>query len=90
MPPLGRYRQIAVDDLSPEQATEELLALAKELEYHDHMYYNEEQPALPDAEYDSLSARAASVEKRYVGSPSMLSKALLQSVSLMILTLLVN
>jgi hypothetical protein len=60
----GRQRDVALTDLQPDSAREELLDLARELTHHDHLYYNEEQPAISDADYDALARRLQDVEHR--------------------------
>jgi len=55
-----------VDELTREQAAGELVALMKELEHHDYLYYNEEGPVIADSDYDLLTARSLSIEERSV------------------------
>jgi DNA ligase (NAD+) len=65
-----------VDDLTPDEAAEELARLAGELAEHDRLYHREDRPAISDAEYDALKTRNAAIEARYpelirVDSPSL-------------------
>lgn len=55
-----------VEDLTTQEAEDELISLGKELEYHDHLYYNEDNTILSDADYDALAAREQAIEKRLV------------------------
>jgi DNA ligase (NAD+) len=55
----------AVGDLSEAQAAEALESLAREIAEHDRLYYQEEAPALSDAEYDALRARNAALEAAF-------------------------
>ncbi len=54
-----------VDDLTPDEAAEELARLAGELAEHDRLYHREDRPAISDADYDALKARNAAIEARY-------------------------
>ncbi len=54
-----------VDDLTPEEAAEELARLAGELAEHDRLYHREDKPAISDADYDALKARNAAIEVRF-------------------------
>jgi DNA ligase (NAD+) len=58
-------RSILVQDLTPEEAREELGALAQELAYHDRLYFQEDAPEISDAEYDALVRRNEEIEKRF-------------------------
>ena len=53
--------------LSAEEAAAaaELQRLAEEIAVHDRLYYEQEAPALSDAEYDALRLRNAELEARY-------------------------
>jgi len=59
------FAEIAVEQLTPEQAAAELARLAAEIAGHDRRYYAEDAPTIPDAEYDALRQRNAAIEARY-------------------------
>ena len=63
--PLQDIAQIAVADLTPEQAAVELQRLAAEIADHDKRYYQEDQPTVSDADYDALRLRNAAIEARF-------------------------
>jgi len=48
---------IAVDELTEAQAKEELARLAGQIAEHDQRYYQDDAPAVSDADYDALRAR---------------------------------
>src|SRR5580704_3704066 len=56
---------IAPDALAPAQAKAELKRLAAEIAAHDRRYYQEDAPAVSDAEYDALRHRNAAIEARF-------------------------
>lgn len=56
---------IAVDELSEEQARKELARLVTEIKLADASYYNEDNPHLSDAEYDGLRRRNLDIEARF-------------------------
>jgi DNA ligase (NAD+) len=58
-------RLLAVEDLTAEQAAEELAALAAEITAHDRAYYQQDAPIVSDAEYDALRLRNAAIEARF-------------------------
>jgi DNA ligase (NAD+) len=58
---------IAVEELSREQATQELQRLANEIAGHDRRYYSQDDPAVSDAEYDELRIRNDAIETRFPG-----------------------
>ena len=62
---MSTLREIAVGDLTPEQALEELAALAAEIARHDEAYYREDAPVVSDAEYDALRLRNEAIEERF-------------------------
>ena len=41
---------------------EEIENLAKQIEYHNNLYYNEDNPEISDYEYDILSRKLADLE----------------------------
>jgi DNA ligase (NAD+) len=57
--------QIAVADLTEDQAVEELTRLADELAGHDLRYHQEDAPVISDAEYDALKRRNLDIEDRF-------------------------
>jgi DNA ligase (NAD+) len=56
---------IAPDALTPAQAKAELRRLAAEIAAHDKRYYQEDAPAVSDAEYDALRRRNDAIEARF-------------------------
>ncbi len=58
-------RTMAVGELSREQARSELARLAAAILRHDRAYYVDDQPRIPDAEYDALRVRNAAIETRW-------------------------
>ncbi|MDZ5698173.1 NAD-dependent DNA ligase LigA [Chelativorans sp. M5D2P16] len=56
---------IPVDDLTEEQAKEELARLAREITRHDALYFEEDAPEISDAEYDTLRRRNLAVEQAF-------------------------
>lgn len=57
--------EIAVDDLSEEQARKELARLATEIKLADAAYYAEDDPHLTDAAYDALRQRNLAIEAAF-------------------------
>jgi DNA ligase (NAD+) len=57
--------QIAVADLTEDQAVEELTRLADELAGHDLRYHQEDAPVISDGEYDALKRRNLDIEDRF-------------------------
>ncbi|MFI0843420.1 NAD-dependent DNA ligase LigA [Mesorhizobium sp. IMUNJ 23232] len=57
--------QIAVEDLTQEQAAEELARLAAEIAEHDRRYHQEDAPIISDAEYDALTRRNSAIEQLF-------------------------
>ncbi|NNG04319.1 MAG: NAD-dependent DNA ligase LigA, partial [Inquilinus sp.] len=55
-------RDIPVDQLTAEQAAEELAGLAAEIRGHDKAYYQKDAPLVSDAEYDALRRRNEAIE----------------------------
>ncbi len=58
-------RDIAVGDLTAEQAAAELQALATEIATHDRAYYQNDAPMISDADYDALRRRNQAIEARF-------------------------
>ena len=54
-----------IDDLTPEEAAEELERLAGEIAEHDRRYHQEDKPVISDAAYDELRKRNAAIELRF-------------------------
>lgn len=49
--------------LSKKRAEAEVLSLREEIRRHDHLYYAESDPEIPDADYDRLMRRLAELER---------------------------
>ena len=60
-----RANEIAVEELTQEQAADELKRLAEEIASHDRRYYQDDAPTVSDAEYDALRRRNAAIEARF-------------------------
>ncbi len=56
---------VEVEQLTPAQAKAELMRLALEIGLHDKRYYQDDSPAVSDAEYDELRRRNAAIEARF-------------------------
>jgi DNA ligase (NAD+) len=54
-----------VDELTGTEAATELARLSFEITYHDRRYYQDDAPAVPDAEYDALRRRNDQIEARF-------------------------
>jgi DNA ligase (NAD+) len=54
-----------IDDLSPEEAAEELASLATEIAEHDRRYHQDDKPTISDAQYDELRKRNAAIEEAF-------------------------
>ena len=54
-----------VNELSPDEAAEELARLAAEISGHDAAYYAEDAPKVSDADYDALRQRNLAIEQRF-------------------------
>jgi len=72
MPPTLR----SVADLTEADAVDELTKLADEIAAHDIRYYQDDAPAISDADYDALKQRNAAIEARFLhlireNSPSL-------------------
>ena len=73
-----------VNELTREEAAEELSVLAQKIAAADNAYYQNDAPDLTDAEYDALKHRNADIEKRFpdlvrADSPSKRVGAAVQS-----------
>ncbi len=62
---VDKLREIAVAELTPEQAADELAALAAEMAEHDKAYYDKAAPTIDDAAYDALRQRNTEIEQRF-------------------------
>lgn len=56
---------IPVSTLTRPQATKELKRLAKEISYHDDLYFQKAAPEISDADYDRLVIRNREIEQRF-------------------------
>ena len=54
-----------VEQLTTEEAEQELARLAKELGQHDQSYYQDNSPTISDADYDTLRLRNRDIETRF-------------------------
>ncbi|WP_137390758.1 NAD-dependent DNA ligase LigA [Rhodoligotrophos defluvii] len=54
-----------VDQLSEDEAREELAQLAAEIAHHDELYYRDDAPVISDADYDALRMRNAAIEAQF-------------------------
>jgi DNA ligase (NAD+) len=54
-----------VGELTETEAAKELARLASEIAGHDRQYYQDDAPAVSDAEYDALRRRNAAIEARF-------------------------
>jgi len=66
-----------VSDLSPGEASSEHARLGKEIAAHDRRYYQEDAPAISDADYDALRRRYAALESEFpelASSDSLMQK----------------
>ena len=57
--------QISVEDLTPQNAVQELARLAELLAKANAEYHQDDAPKLPDAEYDALKRRNTAIEERF-------------------------
>ncbi|HEX3484013.1 MAG TPA: NAD-dependent DNA ligase LigA [Micropepsaceae bacterium] len=58
-------KEVSPEQLSEDEAKEELARLAKEIAAHDRRYYQEDTPSISDAAYDALRHRNDEIEKRF-------------------------
>ncbi len=56
---------IAVEQLTEQQAAEELARLAAEIAEHNRLYHTEDRPVISDADYDALKQRNLAIEERF-------------------------
>ncbi len=56
---------IPVEALSRAEAESELAKLARLIQYHDDLYYRQDNPEISDAEYDALRQRNLAIEARF-------------------------
>ena len=68
--------KLAVDALSEKQAKAEHGRLHAELSEHDRRYYQDDKPAITDAEYDALRRRYGEIEERFPGLKTLESLTL--------------
>ena len=61
----SKYFDINVDELTEQQAKQELAELSKLITHHDHLY-EEARPEITDAEYDELRTRNEDIETRFL------------------------
>jgi DNA ligase (NAD+) len=59
------YATIPVEQLTVEQAKQELVALRDEIVLHDELYYLKDMPTISDAAYDALRQRNNAIEQRF-------------------------
>ena len=59
------HADIAVDELTADQAAAEISRLSEQIRRADKAYFGEDDPVISDAEYDALKRRLTSVEARF-------------------------
>lgn len=57
--------QVAVEDLSEDEARKELAVLAMNIAFHDARYHGDDDPVISDADYDALRRRNDAIEARF-------------------------
>lgn len=62
---MQNLRNIQIENLTFEQASLELEALANEIKFHRDLYYIDDNPQLSDAEFDALERRNALIEQKF-------------------------
>jgi DNA ligase (NAD+) len=58
-------RNKIIEDLSLEEAKQEVEYLQEEIKYHNELYYNKSEPIIPDYLFDQLYDRLKNLEKKY-------------------------
>jgi DNA ligase (NAD+) len=58
-------RERPVEQLTPDDASAELAALAAEIAHHDRLYHQQDAPEISDADYDALRLRNDAIEQRF-------------------------
>ena len=58
-------RALAVEDMTPLDASAELARLAVEIAEHDQRYYRDDAPSVTDADYDTLRQRNLAIEAKF-------------------------
>lgn len=56
---------IPVEDLTADQARQELVRLAEEIAENDRLYHQDDAPVISDADYDALRRRNLAIEERF-------------------------
>jgi len=64
---LRKLRNSPVETLDDEQLNKEIELLTEEIQFHDQRYYSQDDPLIPDSEYDRLKRRLKDVEERKKG-----------------------
>lgn len=54
-----------IQDLTPEQARQEIEALREGIEYHNYLYYVKNEPVIADARFDALFRRLQELEEAF-------------------------
>lgn len=63
--PDGDHGAVPVDELTEQQAQDELARLAADIARHDNAYYQDDAPEVSDAAYDALRQRNQAIEARF-------------------------
>ena len=71
-----KIRSAPVEKLGVKNAKYERQALSEEISLHDEMYYVNDDPVIPDSEYDKLEIRLKEVENYIEATPDFLSPVL--------------